>query len=218
MFSYHQEVVAGVYIDSSFGRGTVASAAKSLLDQMRSSQATPMAAQLCGAPDRTGRHAFGFVLDLTENVTAVQNAVHSWSQAKCATSFESTTELKEVSVVEDEAVLGPFDGVPRSNGTISDSTTIIQWAFADINTNDWAVKIRDNFKQRHKSKTSSLGGAKKSSPLATGDTQLSLACFVSDMPKAVKQMQENICQASAFDFVDAVAMRIFMAQEAVGAI
>lgn len=123
MFSYHQGVVAGVYIGASFGRGTVASVAKPLLDQMRSGKATTMAAQLCGAPDRTGRHTFGLVLDLTGNVTAVQNAVRSWSQAKCATGFESTTELKDVLVEEDKAGLGPFDDVPRSNGTISNSTT-----------------------------------------------------------------------------------------------
>ncbi|KAL8413204.1 hypothetical protein RB594_004724 [Gaeumannomyces avenae] len=122
MFSYHQGVVAGVYIGASFGRATVASVAKPLLDQIASGKATTAAAQLCGAPDRTGRHTFGLIIDLAANVTAVQNAVRSWSQAKCATGFESTTELKDVSVTEDKAGLGPFDDVLKTNGTFSNNT------------------------------------------------------------------------------------------------
>ncbi|KAK3897305.1 hypothetical protein C8A05DRAFT_39151, partial [Staphylotrichum tortipilum] len=119
MFAYHQGVVAGVYIGASFGRATVASVAKVLLGQIQSTTATTVAAQLCGAPDRNARHTFGLVVDVSGNVTAVQEAVRGWNQAKCLTPAhsESLAQLRDVLVVEDKAGLGLFEDMPSWNGT-----------------------------------------------------------------------------------------------------
>ncbi|KAL2256898.1 hypothetical protein VTK26DRAFT_958 [Humicola hyalothermophila] len=75
------------------------------------------AAVRCSGPHRAARHTFGFVVDVSGNVTAVQEAVRGWNEAKCLLSFqaESATELKDVSVIEDKTGLGPFKEMPKSS-------------------------------------------------------------------------------------------------------
>ncbi|KAK4186790.1 hypothetical protein QBC35DRAFT_464390 [Podospora australis] len=124
MFAYHQGVVAGVFIGASFGRDMMASIAKPLLNEIQSTQVTSVAAQLCGAPERNARHTFGLVVDVSGNITAVQEAVRGWNEARCLTSlpFESISKLIDVEVVEDKTGLAPFKTtVPETNGTVSSS-------------------------------------------------------------------------------------------------
>lgn len=129
MFAHYQGVVAGVYIGASFDRATVASVAGPLLEQIRSrsSTATTVAAQLCGAPDRNARHTFGLVVDVTGNIAAAQEAVRGWNEAKCLapSPSEPTAELKDVLVLEDKAGLGPFEDIiiPQPDGNNSSTGT-----------------------------------------------------------------------------------------------
>ncbi|KLU90375.1 hypothetical protein MAPG_09337 [Magnaporthiopsis poae ATCC 64411] len=122
MFAYYRGVVAGVYVGPSFGRNTVASVAKPLLERVISGSAATVAAQLCG-PDRNANHVFGLVVDTTGNVTAVQQAVRGWNSATCLTGLDSIAELKNVAVWEDKKGLGPFEDFPSGgNTTLANST------------------------------------------------------------------------------------------------
>ncbi|KAH8899349.1 glycoside hydrolase [Thozetella sp. PMI_491] len=115
MLGYHQGTIAAIYAGAGFGKGTISSAVNRVVDQLKSSTDVPVttAAQLCG-DGRDSQHVFGVVVSTVNNITAVQDIVKGWKEAKCVTGFESTTELKNVSVFEDQT--GRVGG-SASNGT-----------------------------------------------------------------------------------------------------
>lgn len=125
MFAYYRGVAAGVYIGSSFGRNTVATVVKPLLEQVQAGSQTTFAAQLCGE-GRNAHHVLGLVVDTADNMTVVQEAVRGWNEAKCLTTLESRTELEDVPVWEDRRGLGPFENVTAGgNGTAMANSTFI---------------------------------------------------------------------------------------------
>jgi chitinase len=81
MFGYHQGVVAGIYLGPSFGKATVSSVMDRLLEQVHSGSATTVTAQLCGE-GRNAHHVSGMVVNTAGNITAVQNVVKDWNEAK----------------------------------------------------------------------------------------------------------------------------------------
>ncbi|KAK3939523.1 hypothetical protein QBC46DRAFT_459640 [Diplogelasinospora grovesii] len=121
MFGYHQGVVAGIYLGPSFGKATVSSVMDRLLEQVHSGSATTVTAQLCGE-GRNAHHVFGMVVNTAGNITAVQNIVKDWNEAKCLTDFDTKSELNDITVWENPRGLGPFPSI-TSNGTIASNFT-----------------------------------------------------------------------------------------------
>lgn len=124
MFAYYRGVAAGVYIGPSFGRASVAAVSRPLLERIQAGPQATFAAQLCGE-HRNAHHVLGLVVDTSGNITAVQQAVRGWNDAKCLTTLESTAEMKDVTVWEDKRGLGPFEDLdllsPSGNGTLTNS-------------------------------------------------------------------------------------------------
>ncbi len=108
MFSYSHGLVAGVYLGPSFGRATVSSLVNRLIAHVKSSPTTPgstLTVQLC-EKGRNANHVLGLVVSTGGNITAAQNAVRSWNEAKCL-DLGSATPLRDISIWEDTSDLLP---------------------------------------------------------------------------------------------------------------
>lgn len=117
MFSYTQGVIAGLYTGSSFGGATVSSVIGGLAEQIQAGGSSTVVAQLCGN-GRNADHVFGVAVSTSRNISSLQGAVKSWSDAKCVADLDSTTELKDVTIYESLVDLGP-NGTLINNGTLS---------------------------------------------------------------------------------------------------
>jgi len=116
MFGSAGGIIAGLYIGSGMGRGTVSSAIKGLQDSIKAGgSAQTIVSQLCG-DQRPKTNTFGVAVSATGNITAIQNAVKSWNNAGCVTGLESTNELAGTTIWET-----PFELV--GNGTIANGTS-----------------------------------------------------------------------------------------------
>ena len=116
MFSYTRGVISGVYSGPFFGRATASNVIQKVLESIGSTAgSSDLVAQICGK-GRTSDHILGVIISTSGNITAVQNAVRSWSEAKCVGDLDSSSELKDVTIFESPLGLS-------SNSTFSNSTS-----------------------------------------------------------------------------------------------
>lgn len=124
MFAYQNTTIAGVYLGKSMGKDTVASLATQLLSQMESSGAHTQVLQLCGER-RNAHHVVGLVVDTAGNITAVQDAVKGWNEAKCL-GYEYQTKVQGVTIWEDTSDMKPSGNFTFSNSTSNANTTFVR--------------------------------------------------------------------------------------------
>jgi chitinase len=116
MFSYTKGIISGVYAGPSLGRATASNVIQKVSENIGSAAGSSnLVAQLCGN-GRTSDHVFGVTISTSRNITAVQNAVKSWSDAECVGDLDSASELKDVTIFESPLGLS-------SNGTFSNTTS-----------------------------------------------------------------------------------------------
>jgi chitinase len=99
MFGYVRGVVVGVYAGAKIGnRGAASSLLQNFIDRIQvEGIATSMLAQLCGN-DRDSENVFGIIADSTGNFPFVQEAVKSWSDAKCVQGGDATREWEHIQI------------------------------------------------------------------------------------------------------------------------
>ncbi|KAF2688552.1 carbohydrate-binding module family 50 protein [Lentithecium fluviatile CBS 122367] len=116
MFSYTRSVISGVYSGRFFGRATASNVIEKISDSVGSeADASTLVAQICGK-GRASDRIFGATVFTSKNISTVQNAIKSWSDAKCVGDLDSSSELKGVSIFESPLSLS-------SNGTFSNTTS-----------------------------------------------------------------------------------------------
>lgn len=108
MLAYSNGTFAGVYAGPSFGKRSVSTVIKRLLDQiMTGGSADTMVAQLCGN-ERNSNHVLGVAIDTTGNLATVQSALKSWSKAECISNLDTSTTWEGLSLWESDADLKPL--------------------------------------------------------------------------------------------------------------
>lgn len=94
-FGYSQRAAVGIYVGGGVHHGSIAdSLIPKLLKHIRDNGASEkMAIQYCGVD---ADYTIGIVADAKNGLPGVQKAVKQWSEAKCVTGYESTSEWKQI--------------------------------------------------------------------------------------------------------------------------
>jgi hypothetical protein len=84
VFAYYNETVAGVYIGSHLGKGTVHSSLQGLTDQYAQQSFPALAvAEVCHTNDTGPNHVFGMTIGNLRDLISVQDTVREWSRGNC---------------------------------------------------------------------------------------------------------------------------------------
>jgi LysM repeat protein len=84
VFAYYNETVAGVYIGSKLGKGTVHSTLQDLGDQYAQQLLPPLAvAEFCHTNGTDPDHVFGITIETGRHLATVQDTVREWSNGNC---------------------------------------------------------------------------------------------------------------------------------------
>lgn len=87
LFAQSGTTVVGMYVGSEIEKLSAADIIQKFIDDGNTTSGLPdrLAAQLCG---KISSQIFGVFVDTTGNVSAVQEALRSWNEAKCLTGFD----------------------------------------------------------------------------------------------------------------------------------
>lgn len=99
MFAKDHNTFVGLYIGAEVQSNSAARVLQSFLSHLDSSSAQRQAVQACGSGNQTSDpHFFGIIYDTTGDAAAVQEAVESWSDAKCVEGAPSNSVWQGVSL------------------------------------------------------------------------------------------------------------------------
>jgi hypothetical protein len=121
VFAYYNETVAGAYIGSQLGKGTVPSSLQGFIDQYQE-QSSPSQAvvEYCQAGSANPEYVFGVTIKNASNLASVQDTVKEWSKGNCflGEGFTSAGSLPSAVVFQI-----PSNTTLGGNTTLSGNTT-----------------------------------------------------------------------------------------------
>ncbi|KAH8692466.1 glycoside hydrolase family 18 protein [Phaeosphaeriaceae sp. PMI808] len=84
VFAYYNETVAGVYIGSHLGKGTVNSTLRALSDQyVNGTTPSRIVAEACHTDGTDQTHTFGIIVENTRNLESIRKTALEWSKGNC---------------------------------------------------------------------------------------------------------------------------------------
>lgn len=90
VFAYYNDTVAGVYIGSHIGKGSVQSSLRALSDQIADRSSSSHVAEFCHANGTDPDHVFGISIESGRNLASVQKTLKEWSEGNCFVREEFT--------------------------------------------------------------------------------------------------------------------------------